>query len=676
MASENRSDTPLFSEFPPVARSAWEEKIRADLKGKPLESLVWHTMEGFDVAPFHTAEDLPNLDALHALPGAFPYVRGTLPEGAPAAIRTDIAVADVSEANRLARRAVAMGADALGFRLDVRDGHVHGVPVQSLDDFARLTEGLPLDEVPLHLMAGRASLPLLAMWLHAARARGITPDRLRGSVAHDPLGAFARTGSLVHGAAFDATARALADARTLAPHVRLLACDASVYHDAGASTTQTLAFSLANASEYFSELTERGFSVKEIAERLHFIVPVGVSYFMSIAEFRALRMLFARLVEAYAPEVKEAGRAFLHAEGSRRHLTAYDHHVNLLRNTTEAAAALIGGCDTLGLPPHDAPFGRPDAFSHRMARNAPLILKHEAYLDRVVDPAAGSYYLEVLTDSLARAAWELFRAVEARGGMIAAMREGFVAEQIAETRRKRDRAVAERREVFVGTSIYPDLDERILDAVEAAPTGVPLTEARGVPVGEASLGALTRALEAGAVLADLLAEPTAEPPMTAPKLEAHRGAEPVERLRLRTERFAREKGRTPAVFLLPLGDPAVRSARAAFARNFFGCAGFAVHEHLGFETPDEGAAAALASGAEIVVVCAPDADYPAVVPALRRRLDAAGARPLLVVAGRPDALPEGLAESVDGFIHAGADVLATLEAFQTRLGISREAETA
>ncbi|WP_456425713.1 methylmalonyl-CoA mutase family protein [Rhodocaloribacter sp.] len=676
MASENRTDTPLFSEFPPVKRSAWEAKVRADLKGKPLESLVWRTIEGFDVAPFYTAEDLPDFDALHALPGAFPFVRGTHPDGAPAALRTDIAVADVGEANRLARRAVETGADALGFRLDVRGGRVHGVPVQSLDDFARLTDGLPLDEVPLHLMAGRASLPLLAMWLRTARARGVAPERLRGSVAHDPLGALARTGRLPLGAAFDATARALADARTHAPMLRLLACDASVFHDAGASTTQTLAFTLANASAYLAELTGRGLSVAEITGRMHFIVPVGVSYFMSIAQFRALRMLFARLVEAYAPEAKEAGRAFIHAEGSRRHLTVYDPHVNMLRNTTEAAAALIGGCDTLGLPPHDAALGRPDAFSHRMARNTGLILKHEAYLDRVVDPSAGSYYLESLTDSLARAAWELFREVEARGGMIAAMRDGFVAGRIAETRRKRDRAVAVRRQVFVGTSRYPNLDERMLDAVEATPSGAPLTEARGVRVAGASLDALMRALDAGAVLADLLAAPETEPPLTVAPLEARRGAEPFERLRLRTERFARAHGRTPSVFLLPLGDPAVRNARAAFARNFFGCAGFVVHENLGFETPEEGAEAALASGDEIVVVCAPDADYPAVVPALRRRLDAAEARPLLVVAGRPEVFTEARATGVDGFIHAGADVLDTLEAFQSRLGIRPEAEEA
>jgi len=562
-----------------------------------------------------------------------------------------------------------MGADALGFRLDVRGGRVHGVPVQSLDDFARLTEGLPLGEVPLHFMAGRASLPLLALWLRTARSRGVALDRLRGSVAHDPLGAFARTGRLAPGAAFDATARALEEARSLAPPLRLLACDASVYHDAGASTTQTLAFTLASASACLAELTDRGLSVPEIARRMHFIVPVGVNYFMSIAQFRALRMLFARLVEAYAPEQKEAGRAFIHAEGSRRHLTVYDPYVNMLRNTTEAAAALIGGCDTLGLPPHDAALGRPDAFSHRMARNAGLILKHEAYLDRVVDPAAGSYYLETLTDSLARAAWRLFREVEARGGMIAAMRDGFVAGRIAETREKRARAVATRRRSFVGTSVSPDLDERKLEAVEAAPSGAPLAEAKGVAVVEASLEALMGALDRGAVLADLLPERGTEPPRTAPALAPLRDSEPFERLRLRTERFARTSGRAPAVFLLPLGAPAVRSARAAFARNFFGCAGFVVHENPGFETPEDGAAAALASGDEIVVVCAPDADYPVVVPSLRRSLEAYDARPLLVAATRPDAIPEPLAESIDGFIYAGAEVLTILEAFQTRLGI-------
>jgi len=336
--------------------------------------------------------------------------------------------------------------------------------------------------------------------------------------------------------------------------------------NAGASAVMELAFSLATGNEYISELTGIGLPVDVVAKNIQFNLGSGSNYFMEIAKLRAARMLWARIVKAWEPESEDSLKTFIHSETSDFNKTIYDPYVNLLRTTTEAMASAIGGVNSLYVKPFDRNFRDSSDFSERIARNIQIILKNEAYFDKVTDPSAGSYYIESLTDSLVSETWKLFQQIEKDGGYIVALENGFIQEQIEELCRKRSMNLALRKEVLVGTNQY-------VDALESAIKNV-TTESR-----ENSMPA-----------DNLVTKP----------LKKIRIAEAFEELRMNTEKY---KGKTPEVFLFMYGDKKMRKARAAFATNLFAIAGFNIVDNTGFETVEEGLNEAGKRNPEIVVLC-------------------------------------------------------------------------
>ena len=625
LAPDDLLDT-LLNDFPPIPTEAWHDKIIHDLKGADYERrLVWKPLEGFAVQPFYRAEDLASL---------MPALRHEA-AGNDWHIRQDILVHDPATANREAREALACGATTIGFDL--------GALPEAFEqaDLERLLDGISLDTTPLHWISPDSARPLPAMLFNEAERQGIPFSALHGSLSIDPFSRLMTQGTSPVGHAFDEAARLLGEVEAAGATLQTLRIDAQPFHMAGASSVQELAFTLAAVSESMAQLTERGIAAGAVVPRMHLTVPVGTSYFMEIAKLRALPLLLEHLIRAYGAEDVLTPPA-VEAVTSRWSLTRYDQHSNLLRATTQAAAAVIGGCNTLTIRPFDAASGTPSETAFRLARNIQLILKHEAHLNAVADPAAGSYYVETLTDALARHAWSLFQQVEAQGGLLKALKDGFIQQELQATREKRDREVAAGKRVFVGTNAFPDLDEAL---TEAATSQDSPTAHRFDP------------------------EP-AESVMKIEPLPGLRGTEAFEAMRLRTEHHAKQTGRLPAVFLLPIGEPAMANARATFSRNVFGCAGFSLIENPTMASIEEGARAALKSGAEIVVLCSSDLEYATFGPALSALLNAAEQRPLLVVAGFPKALIDALkAAGVDAFIHSKQNMLETLEQFQQRLGI-------
>ena len=353
---------------------------------------------------------------------------------------------------------------------------------------------------------------------------------------------------------------------------------------------------------------------------------------MEIAKFRAARFLWAKFTEAWDLEPSIAGKLVIHATTSRWNKTIYDPYVNMLRSTTESMSAVLGGADSITVEPFDKVFREKSSlYSNRIARNTQLVLKEEAYFDKVSDPAAGSYYIESLTGALIEAAWELFLQTDEKGGFYDAFKTGFVQDTIGKTASERDHYIASRRDVLLGTNKYPNSEEKVLDNIDL----------NVVNPGR---------IEAG----DVLAQP----------LIQYRGAQSFEELRLKTERF---RGGAPAVFLLTYGDPAMRKARAGFASGFFGCAGFRIIDNLGFSTPAEGAKASVDSGARIVVVCSSDDEYPGIIPEIAGELKE---KTILVVAGYPKESIGQLEEAgVKYFIHMKSNILEMLKQFQQDLGI-------
>lgn len=682
--------SPLFDEFPPTSTEEWEEKIREDLRGKSYEDLlVWDSLEGVRLNPYYRRDGQSGWAHVDPDADTPPLAGGSDLPANDWAVRQDLAHPDLDEALRLGDQALSRGATDLGIVTEVEGDTVRGLPLQSVDDVASLIASIDPTETPLHLSGGVSAAVLLAFLLQRAKERRLDPGQLRGSVHFDPLAVLASRPAASAERVFDLGADLAREAARL-KQIRTWTVSGKPYHDAGGSMVQELASMLGALSESLDQFTERGVSLPTALQGLQFVVPVATSYFLEIAKLRALRLLVPPVVEAFC-QTQDIDLSFtpehvhIQTVTSQRTQTTYGPYVNLLRGTTEAMAAVQGGCDVLSVAPFDASFRSADDFSQRLARNTQLILRHEAHMDHVADPGAGSYYIEAATDQLAREAWSAFQKAEAAGGLLAQLRSGAVQSAIADVREQRLGEVRTRDRVLVGTNHYPDLSDSKREEIHTddPPSGRPVRwSAQAVTLDKASLESLREAAADGATLGDLVhaihqdGPSSSTPdgsshPVSAAEIEplpSLRLSEDLERLRLRTEQYAKAEGGAPTVFLAPLGSPALRSARANFARNFFGVAGFEVIENLRFETPTDAVAAAQEDGADLVVLCSSDAEYPDLAPSMREAMGAAALNALLVIAGNPDEI-DGSPPS-DGFVHLGSPLLGTLKEYQRKLGVS------
>ena len=614
----------LFSDFSPVSTEQWIEKATADLKGADFEKkLVWRTNEGFSVKPFYRKEDLEGLKTTDALPGEFPYLRGTRKNNVWM-VRQDIAVDDAKEANRKALDILMKGVDSIGFSVKAKD--LSGEYIETLLD------GIMAESVELNFSTCQGHTVELARLLVAYfQKKGCNLEALRGSVNYDPMNKMLKKGKDL--SAFAATAKELVETLRPLPGYKCICVNALTLNNAGAYIYQELGYALAWGNEYLAQLADAGIPVDEAARRIKFNFGVGSNYFMEIAKFRAARMLWADIVKQYQPACDGSCKMAAHAETSSYNLTLFDSYVNLLRTQTEAMSAALAGVDSITVAPFDKVYEAPNEFSERLARNQQLLLKEESHFDKVVDPAAGSYYIENLTVSIAREAWKVFLTVEDEGGFLSAVQAGKVQAVVNESGKKRHEAVSKRKEVLLGTNQYPNFNER-------AEGKQPLAHACCCGGGHK--------------------EHACEKPIAT--LNFDRAASEFEALRLQTE----ASGKRPKAFMLTVGNLAMRQARAQFSCNFFACAGYEVIDNLGFPSVEEGVDAALKAGADIVVLCSSDDEYAEyAVPAFR----ALAGRALFVVAGAPQCMDDLKAAGIEHFIHVRVNVLETLKEFNVKLGI-------
>jgi methylmalonyl-CoA mutase len=418
------------------------------------------------------------------------------------------------------------------------------------------------------------------------------------------------------------------------PGFRTITINGHLFHNAGATLVQELAFSLASGNEYMANLTSKGLPADTVSASLQFSFGIGSNYFMEIAKLRAARLLWTAVVEQYRPENPESSRMFIHSTTSLWNKTVYDPYVNLLRTTTEGMSAAIGNTDSMSILPFDFPYKDESEISRRIARNQQLILKEEAYLDKIVDPAAGSYYIESLTHSIAMHAWELFQSVEEKGGLIECIRTGFIQDEIERSCRKKDMNIAQRKIVILGTNQYANPLESMSQNIEKLPVS------------------------------------SNDEPSVYKKMRIYRGAHAFEEVRLATEIAVAGGKKKPSVFLLTIGNPAMRKARATFATNFFGCAGYEIIDTAGFKTVEKGVKAALDSKAEIIVLCSSDEEYATIAPATCTGIKSQNKDVMILVAGYPEVLVDMLKSSgTDDFIHIGTNVLEFLVNLQKKFGI-------
>ena len=612
----------LFSEFAPVSTEEWMAKITADLKGVPFEKkLVWKTGEGFNVNPFYRAEDIEGLKTTESLPGEFPYVRGTKKDN-DWKVRQNIEVCCFKGANEKALDLLTKGVTSLGFI-------IKGDEVNE-ENIATLLEGICPASVELNFNTCNCKAEkLIGILADYFKGKGVDAEKCYGSVNYDafkkPLVKGKENSEWVEGAA------AVLKAGQALPNYRVLAVNAFLFNNAGAYISQELGYALAWGNELMAKLTEAGFTADEVAKKIKFNLGISSNYFMEIAKFRAARWLWAEIVAAYKPACECACKMVAHAQTSEWNMTVYDAHVNLLRSQTEAMSAALAGVDSITVRPFDKIYQTPDDFSERIARNQQLLLKEECHLDKVVDPSAGSYYVEVLTNSLADVAWKLFLEVEEKGGFSVAVNAGEIQNAVNASNVARKKAVATRREILLGSNQYPNFTEVAADKIQEKGSCC----CGGGHCGEATI----------------------------PALDFSRGASEFEALRMTTEK----SGKTPKVFMLTIGNLAMRLARSQFSANFFGCAGYKIIDNLGFDTVEAGVEAAVKAGAEIVVLCSSDDEYAEFAPAAYKAL---AGRAEFVVAGAPACADDLKAQGIDQFVNVKSNVLETLIAFNAKLGIA------
>jgi methylmalonyl-CoA mutase len=617
----------LFEQFPPVSTEKWMEKINADLKGADFSrKLVWKTKEGFEVMPFYRQENTENLNFINALPGEFPFVRGTRTENNEWFIRQDIRVSDYVMANKRALDLLMKGVTSLGFTIENPD-------TITAENIALLLKDIHTDCVELNFSTEGKAKELLAALRSAVKATGTDTRKIYGCVGAEPLTRLTANGKLCVSLdeGLDYLASLTKEASDF-PGLRTVQVTGSQFSNAGTGVVMELGYSLALGNEYMSALTSRGITPAEAASRIKFSFGTGSDFFPECAKLRAARLLWAMIVKGYKPGNETCEVMKIHSVTTRWNKTVFDPYVNMLRTQTEAMSAVVGGADSITVEPFDVVFANPDEFSERIARNQQLLLLEESHLGKVADPGAGSYYIENLTGLIEEHAWKLFVEIEDGGGFLEAIKKGTIQKSIKGAAQKRKSDVSRRKEIMLGTNQYPDFNERLTEKAD---------------------------IKKAFAIRDTPADATVD------IISPLRGAAGFERLRYATEK----SGKRPVAFMLTIGNLAMRKARSQFACNFFACAGYEVLDNNGFASAGEGVKEALAAKADIIVICSSDEEYAVNAPEIYR---ATAGRALVVVAGAPACIDDLKAAGIEHFISVKSDVLETLMMFNDKLEIKRE----
>ena len=602
-------DLPLAAEFPPASREDWLKLVRAALKDRPLERLTARTYDGIPIEPLYAR-------AADARPIA--GRRG------PWAVQARVDHPDPAVANAEALHELANGATGLTLVFAGSIGaYGYGLPGDA-KSVARILEGVHLDAIAIELQTAEPTRDAADHVAALVKSRGHAPDAVNIRFGHDAIGAHSLTGTLPIPyrdlmPRFAEHVGSLAKQGFTSP---LTAADGRIIHNAGGSEAQELAYVVAVAVAYLRALEGAGTALDAARRMIEFRLSADADQFLTIAKFRALRALWARVEQACGLTPKPT---FVSAETAWRMMTKRDPWVNMLRTTIAAFSAGVGGADALTVLPFTSAIGLPDRFARRVARNAELLLLEESNVAKVADPTAGSGGIEDLTDKLSRAAWTLFQEIEAAGGAPSALESGFIQEKVGKVRAAHEAATAQRKDALTGTTDFPNLTEAPVQVLDLKP--VPL----GLPVANIAYPALT--------------------PI--------RLAEPFERLRDVSDRMLSKTGARPKVFLANLGTVAEFTARASFAKTFFEAGGIEAASNDGFASRDAMIAAFKASGAKLVCLCSSDELYTRDATDAAKALVQAGATHIYL-AGRPKDAEVLQAAGVRTFIFAGCDALATL----------------
>lgn len=663
-------------------KHAWAELAAKELRGRPLEDLTWKTLEGIEVQPLYTAQDVAGLPALEEAPGFEPYTRGvkaTMYAGRPWTIRQYAGFSTAEASNAFYRKALAAGQQGVSVAFDLAthrgydsdhprvEGDVGkaGVAIDSVEDMKILFNGIPLETVSVSMTMNGAVIPILASFIVTGEEQGVDRAALSGTIQNDILKEFMVRNTYIYPP--EPSMRIIADIieYTSAEMPRFNSISISGYHmqEAGANLVQELAFTLADGREYVRAAIERGMDVDAFAGRLSFFFAIGTNFFMEIAKLRAARQLWFRIMTEFEPKNPKSSMLRTHCQTSGVSLAEQDPYNNVVRTAYEAMSAVLGGTQSLHTNALDEAIALPTEFAARIARNTQLILQEETGVTKVIDPLAGSYYVEKLTADLAEAAWNLIEEVEEMGGMTKAVASGMPKLRIEESAARRQAMIDRGEEVIVGVNKYrldkqDDIDILEIDDVQVRASQIKrLEQVRGdrdSDACDAALAAMTLcAKEGGNLLAAAIDATRARATVGEISMAmenvfgrhraevktlsgvygaAYEGDAGFAEIQRDVEKFADEEGRRPRMLVVKMGQDG-HDRGAKVIATAFADIGFDVDVGPLFQTPEEAAQDAIDNDVHVIGISSQAAGHKTLAPKLIKALEAAGAGEILVICG-------------------------------------------
>ena len=663
-------------------KDEWRDLAEAELRGRPLADLNWKTLEGIEVQPVYTADDVEGLGHLGSIPGASPYTRGvkaTMYAGRPWTIRQYAGFSTAEESNAFYRQALANGQQGVSVAFDLAthrgydsdharvEGDVGkaGVAIDSIEDMKILFDGIPLDKVSVSMTMNGAVIPILANFIVAGEEQGHDRALLSGTIQNDILKEFMVRNTYVYPP--EPSMRIIADIieYTSNEMPKFNSISISGYHmqEAGANLVQELAFTLADGREYVRAAIERGMDVDKFAGRLSFFFAIGMNFFMEAAKLRAARLLWSRIMAEFNPKNPKSSMLRTHCQTSGVSLQEQDPYNNVVRTAYEAMSAVLGGTQSLHTNALDEAIALPTEFSSRIARNTQLILQEETGVTNVVDPLAGSYYVEKLTHDLAEAAWAIIEEVEEMGGMTKAVASGMPKLRIEEAAATRQANIDRGTEVIVGVNKYRREKEDAIDILDIDNAAVRASQIarlekvrseRDAAACETALAELSRRAAEGGNLLEAAVEAAraratvGEISMAMEKVfgrhraevktlagvygAAYEGDEGFAAIQKSVEDFAEAEGRRPRMLVVKMGQDG-HDRGAKVIATAFADIGFDVDVGPLFQTPSEAAQDAIDNDVHVIGISSQAAGHKTLAPQLVSALNDAGAGEILVICG-------------------------------------------
>ncbi len=703
----------LLIDFPPHNLEEWKKQVEADLKGESFEKkLITKTYEGINLKPIYTEEDIANLSFNESYPGFENFVRGSKASGYHSSawkIAQEYSYALPEEINQALRYDLQRGLNSINIALDFptllgkdadqsKPGEVGrgGLSISGIRKMQVLFDNINLTEFPIHISGGFSALPFVLLFASYAREMRIGLMNIRGSITSDPYDFITKYGFLPISLSkiFDEMKIATQLMIRSSSPMRTIGVSGFNYSNAGATAVQELAFVFATTVEYINEMLSRGLDIKEIIPRIKFTFGVSSFYFMEISKLRAARILWHNILKAYELSSDDY-RIYIHGKTVDYNKTITDPYVNMLRGTTESFSAVVGASDSITINPFNSLFTQPDDFSRRVARNTQIILREEAHLDYVIDPAAGSFFVEKLTNDVCVAAWKLFVEIQKMGGMFEALKSGFVQNQVKKIVESRKADYAKRKSVLVGTNNYVNPKEEIEEIKEPDFNEIyrkrveyiqkyrisgddkkhqlileklqKIADTKSYDLVELAIEAYIDGAAIGEISGSIRAYEKEE--IKIELLDFTRAAEPFESLRRISEQYKKKHGHKPRVFLATMGSLKQYKARADFSRGFFETGGFEIiYPSSGFNSAEDAVKAFLDSNSEIITICSTDDTYPDIVPPIVRGVKDIDKNKIVVLAGYPkDQIEQHKAAGVDEFIYLEADLVSILKGLFKKL---------